>query len=289
MKLIQGMIGASLALLLAAGCGAADDGGNVEGSETATPSGTQTEATAGAELARVEFDDGNVVRFEELAGGVLVSEIGPLTNARHLVPREGLTALEAFKAMAPARTVPPALLQMHERMYPAGVTIAREPDDSAAPAAEEPSFDEDAEHDGQFQQSYPSAQFLAQLCDFPTNNGLNYKHANRTDVHSDTSMGIHTAYYAVAADIGTITLQVCAGKNAGGPFVGICSDTGVYNAGLGGSTFYDAGVSCPGDPNLFCKIFGCPKICTLRKVRFELDHGKISNNVRFHECARFTI
>ncbi len=287
MKFIQGLAGATLALLLAAGCSAADDG-HVDGVEadTAQP---QAETSASTELARVEFDDGRVVRFEELAGGILISDFGPSTSTPRLVPQAGMKALDAFKAVAPGRAVPAALLQMHERMYPAGATVVPEANTGEVFEAEEPSFDEDAEHNGEFQQSLPSSNFSSRFCNFPTGNGLNYKHMNRTDVHTDTSMGIHTAYYAIGADIGTITLQACAGKNAGGYFSGICAPTAaVYNEGYGGSTYYDAGIACPGDPNLLCRIFGCPKICTPRKVRFELHHGKISSNVRFHECASFT-
>jgi hypothetical protein len=291
MKHVIAMACATLAAVMVVGCGAADDAGSTEGAASpSAPSAEETAAVAGAELARIEFEDGNVVRFEDLAGGVLISELGPDHNPRHLVAKEGMTALAMYQALAPGRTVPAALMRMHERLYPTGAALA--PSEGAVPGAtpvtEEAPFDADLEHNGEFQQSYPAASFLQTMCDFPTNNGLNYKHTNRTDVHTDTSMGVHTAYFAVGADIGTITARACAGKNAGGYFNGICGSTVTVNAGYHQSGYYDAGLSCPGDPNLFCQIFGCPKICTYRLVRFHVEHGKISTNVRFHECARLS-
>lgn len=64
-------------LTLAAGCSASGD-------EIYEEVQSDEEALAGNELARIKFSDGNVVRFEELAGGVLVSEVGANVNSSHL-------------------------------------------------------------------------------------------------------------------------------------------------------------------------------------------------------------
>jgi hypothetical protein len=284
MKHLKAMTCAALAFLLAVGCGAGDDSA-LEGPAPGGPSAVEAEAAEGAELARVEFEDGNVVRFEALSGGVLITELGSEENPRHFQPKEGLTALEAFRTLAPEHEVPEALLRAHERMYPADVTIAPPASETdTTPSSEELPLDPDLEHNGEFQQSLPSATFLANMCNFPTGSG-SYKHPNRTDVHVDTSMNVHTAYYAVGADIGIIKSRACAGKNTGGIFKGNCSTWTTTNPGGVASAYYDAGIACPDDPNWLCELFGCPKICELRKVRLDIWHDKISNSVRFHDCV----
>jgi hypothetical protein len=177
---------------------------------------------------------------------------------------------------------------MHERLYPPGATMAKEPSSGAAagaaPAGQELPLDPDLEHNGEFQQSYPAANFLQVMCDFPTASP-SYKHTNRVDPHTDTSLNVHTAYYAVGADIGTITAQACAGKNAGGYFNGSCSSTTAVNAGYHSSAYYDAGLQCDKTCTL---LFGCVSICVPKQVRLELRYNRISSSVRFHDCARIT-
>ena len=267
----------TLSLLVATGCGAADEIGAVDGTEPRDTSATAAEAAAGAELARIEFADGNVVRFEELNGGVLVMEIGSELNPRRVSAKSGMTALAAFQSLAPGRTVPAALERAHERMYPAGATLATTPEaDTAAEGLQDLELDADLEHNGEFQQSYPAANFLRVMCDFPLTNA--YKHQNRTDAHTDVSMNVNTAYYAIGSDIGTITAKACAGKNAGGYFDGKCSAALPIQAGYHTSGYYDAGLSCS-------KSWGV-EICFPKEVRFELQYNKISSSVRFHECAK---
>jgi hypothetical protein len=280
MKHIKAITCATLTILVAAGCGAGDDGRSGESVELDAASSAAPEAGENAELARIEFSDGNVVQFEELAGGVLVSELGPLVNPRHLVPKQGLTALEAFKTLAPGREVPAALLRLHEHLYSTGETAENvESARVVAPAGEDLPSDPDLEHNGEFQQFYPADYFLQVACDFPTGNG-SYKHTNRTDAHNDISMNVHSIYYAVASDRGSITAQPCVGKNEGGLLNGQCGSAVAIAAGTGRTGFYDAGKAYN------CSKGGGVEICIPNLKRFELRYGKVSPSVNFHECAQ---
>lgn len=284
MKHTRLTICAALTILSSMGCSAAGDVGGsnvVPVGESDAPA-----AEGGAELARVEFDDGNVVRFEALQGGVLVSELGSDLNPRRIPQTAGLTALAAFEKLAPGREVPERLLQMHERMHSAQ-SVAAERFDGARKAESE-QLDPDLEHDGEFQQSYPASTFLSVMCDFPTGNG-SYKHTNRTDAHPDISMDVHMTYFAVGSDLGIITAQPCAGENLGGFFDGECGSTVPVQAGYHNSGFYDAGPNqvCEGGSGfLECTLFGCYTVCYHPQVRFELHYGKVSTNVNFHECMQ---
>src|SRR4051812_8889131 len=144
MEKVNAVVCAALAALVLGGCGAAEDGAGDEHA-AGNDAPVQAEVAANTELARVEFADGNVVRFEELYGGVFVSEHGSELNPRHLLPKAGLTALEAFKSLAPGRSVPAALMQMHERMYPPGATLAQTKSTAtgATPQTQEPAVDPD--------------------------------------------------------------------------------------------------------------------------------------------------
>ena len=68
-----------LAAALPLGCGTEEDNADPE-----------TISSVSNELARIDFEDGNSVRFESLDEGVLVSEVGLPGNSRHLVVREGM-------------------------------------------------------------------------------------------------------------------------------------------------------------------------------------------------------
>jgi hypothetical protein len=285
MEKVNAVVCAALAALVLGGCGAAEDGAGDEHA-AGNDAPVQAEVAANTELARVEFADGNVVRFEELYGGVFVSEHGSELNPRHLLPKAGLTALEAFKSLAPGRSVPAALMQMHERMYPPGATLAQTKSTAtgATPQTQEPAVDPDLEHNGEFQQSLPAANFLSTMCDFPLSSP-SYKHTNRTDAHTDVSLKIHSAYYAAGADIGIMTEQACAGKSdSRGFFSGQCNAVTPVQPGFVVSGLYDAGQAC----STSCEFLGtgCVTICSPRQVRWDLRHGQISSNVRFHECAQ---
>lgn len=266
-------------------CGAAEDGAG-DGSESGKASPTQTEVAANTELARIEFEDGNVVRFEELYGGVFISETGSVLNARHLTPKDGVTALETFKALAPGRAVPQALMDVHARMYPSGAKLVNTKSTpvGAATDTEKQSTAPDLEHNGEFQQLFPSSTFVTQMCPFPTV-APSYIHLNRTDPHTDVSLNIHTAYYAAGADIGIITEQACAGKSdSRGAFVSQCNSPTVVNPGFAVEGTYDAGLKC----SKSCGLFGggCITICDgPNLVRWDLHHVNISPSVRFHDCA----
>jgi hypothetical protein len=197
-----------------------------------------------------------------------------------------MTALDAFKTLAPGRAVPDRLLQMHDQMYSGGNAITIERNESELAATES---DPDLEHDGDFQQSYPASTFLSIMCDFPTGNG-SYKHTDRTDAHTDASLDVHSAYFAVGSDSGTVTAQPCSGENTGGIFDGECGSTITVNAGFHNSGFYDAGPDpiCEGGDGFGCELFGCVEVCYRPLVRFELNYGKISPSVNFHECVQVT-
>lgn len=286
MKHTKLTICAALTILSSMGCSAGGDHG---GSKVAPLGESDVPAAeSGDELARLEFDDGNVVRFEALKGGVLVTELGSDLNPRRIPQMAGLTALAAFERLAPGREVPERLLQMHESMYSAQSAAAERFDRASEPASLP--FDPDLEHDGDFQQAYPASTFLNVMCDFPTGNG-SYKHTNRTDAHMDASMDVHMAYFAVGSDLGTITAQPCAGENEGGFFDGECGSTIPVQAGYHNSGFYDAGpnqVCSGGSGFLECTLFGCFTVCYHPQVRFELRYGKVSTNVNFHECVQVT-
>jgi hypothetical protein len=280
MKHINAMFAASLALMVAAGCSAGDPGESIE---TGDVPAEAEQVSEGLELARVEFEDGNVVRFEELDGGVLVTESGSDLNVRHLTPKDGMTALEAFKTLAPDRAIPAALNQMHTRLHPEGATHVAPQSESETPAEQDVPADPDLEHNGEFQAGYPAASFLQTMCDFPLT-APSYKHTNRTDPHTDVSLNIHNAYFAVGADVGIVTAQPCAGQSdSKGFFTGKCGSAVSVNPGFANSGLYDAGDSCSKSCTL---LFGCVTICHPKQVRFELRYNKISSSVRFHECAK---
>jgi hypothetical protein len=73
MKQIKVMHCATLALLASMGCSAGHDDDWNDANAGVVESDAPAAAN-GEELARLEFDDGNVVRFEALNDGVLVSE-----------------------------------------------------------------------------------------------------------------------------------------------------------------------------------------------------------------------
>jgi hypothetical protein len=286
MKNMKALTYATLAILSSLGCSAAgehDDASATPIVDSDTSDSNATDGASGEELARLEFDDGNVVRFEALAGGMLVSELGPDLNPRRIVPGMGLNALETYKALAPGQAVPERLLAMHESMY-AG---ASDVDVENVPATE-PANDSDLEHEGDFQQAYPADQFMAQMCDFPLGGG-SYKHQNRTDAHIDASLDVHLAYFAVGSDKGIITAKPCAGENTGGFFDGECGSTVAVQAGTNNSGFYESGPNqvCEGGSGfLECTLFGCVTVCFHPLVRFELNYGKVSTDVNFHECVQ---
>jgi hypothetical protein len=211
---------------------------------------------------------------------VLVTETGSDLNPNHLVPRDGLTALEAFRTLAPGRAVPAALLRLHQQLYQAGSDLAAESVLPEPTAAELP-LDADLEHNGQFQQtagSYPYATFNANMCNIP-NVVPNYRFANLTSPLTKSTPNIKTAYFAVASDIGIITARACSNNNCG---AAITLQAGYHNSG-----FYDAGEKCEET----CAILGtwsCITICAPRKVKFDVSTNRISTNVRYHECAAFT-
>jgi hypothetical protein len=288
MKHVKAGICAILAVLIASGCSAAGDGSTADGvdvgaSNSATNSESSGEA-AGALLARLEFDDGNVVQFEELDGGVLVTELGALLNSRHLSPKPGVSALELFKTMAPGRAVPTSLLRMHERMYTRGSIEGKAiegklgtPSDVSDGKLQTP--DQDLEHSGEFEQAYPAANFLSQMCNFPLGNG-SYKHTNRTDAHPDISLNVHNAYYAFGSDKGSVKGTACVGKNKGGVFDGKCGNSYVVQAGGAASAYYDAG-----DTHICSGGAGGVTVCVLNYKRLELRWVKVSTSVNFHECT----
>lgn len=286
MNNIKAITYTALAILSSLGCSAAgdDEGAYAEPVvESQAPASEKSD-----ELARIEFDDGNVVRFEALNGGVLVSELGPELNPRRLSPGMARTALDAYKALAPGREIPARLLQMHDSMHSQGDLYSEQVDSSGSES--NVSSDPDVTHDGDFQQALPAASFLAEMCNFPTGNG-SYKHTDRTDTHTDASLDINAAYYAVGSDSGTLTAQACVGENAGGFFDGDCGGAVSVTAGARFSGFYDAGeiMICHESDGFGCELFGCVDVCVVNTKRFELNYVKLSPTVNFHECFQKVI
>lgn len=285
MKHIKAIHCATLAILAAVGCSAGhDDEWNDENIASMAPeapaaneSGSES---AEQEIARLEFDDGNVVRFEEVSGGVLVSELGPELNRRRLVPREGLTALDVFTELAPGRAVPTRLLEMHERMHTErdALTIER------VQAGTDAAYDADLEPGGDFEQLFPAQTFLDNLCNFPAGS-RNYKHTNRTDAHRDVSLDVNTAFMAVATDSGSLNAQLCVGKNEGGFFDGDCSNKTLILPGQQSANFYDGG---PFDCSETCFLGSCTEVCVRKQRRIEVVFEHVSGNLNFHDCAQIT-
>jgi hypothetical protein len=304
-------------LVLAMGCSAADGEESPTGVGSAQPNGaraTETNfATDGApdpsappktatqgspsdvRLAQLDFEDGTQVIFEALGDGVLVTELGSQDTAPHLDPNAGMTALEAFQALAPTQAVPEALMTAHLRLHPSDVTMStakdqvnvennlREPGASLEEGGSDvEQLDADLEHNGQFQQSaLPFKTFAAQMCDFP-NRLPNYKHASVTAGHTHATANINTAYYAVGSDVGTITAKACVDKK--------CSVANPVQAGGRASAFYDAGLSCKKDCSHILGIpLGCVEICKNKLVKFEGVFTAISSKVSYHDCSRFTL
>jgi hypothetical protein len=305
--------GTALALMLAFGCSAANTGDAGTGSGELDPNGpasieavsvdsSKSEATeakpgnpagsgagVGRELARLDFENGSVVRFEELADGIVVSELSPAATPSLLGSGRHTTALDAYRRLAPKNAVPAALAEVHRRLHPAALESVEQLGDateiSETPAAEELQYDSDLEHTGQFQQaggSYSFSQFLIDACNIPVT-ARNYKHGNATSSHTHTTTNVNTAYFAVAADIGIISSRACSNGACGSP---IQVQPGFRNSG-----FFDAGQQCTGGCaplDFVCQILGEVRICSPKKVKFEVRNVNISSQIRMHDCAAFT-
>lgn len=283
MKNIKAIQCATLAILATVGCAAGHDGewNDEDTADMASdaPAAVESEsAGADKELARLEFDDGNVVRFEEVSGGVLVSELGPELNPRRLLPRAGMTALDAFTALAPGREVPARLLQLHERMHTDPGAFER------VHAATDAEYDADLQPGGDFEQLFPASEFLTNLCSFPAGS-RNYKHTNRSDAHSDVSLDVNSAFMAVATDSGTLNAQLCVGKNEGGFFDGDCSGKSLVLPGQQSANFYDGG---PLDCSESCFLGSCVEVCVRKQRRIEVVFEHVSGILNFHDCAQIT-
>lgn len=291
-------------VIVATGCAGADDMGSdaVNGSSTAPSAEASATDPLAAEharaaekyiaqiapetlLARLDFDDGNLVTFEELNGGVLVRELTHADQETHHLPAHATSALDAFKAMAPARAVPAALAAAHARMYTqeGDGTLPRAPAEGAPGTGEN---EKDLEHSGQFEQSggaFAGSVFTGQFCSF-SGAAPNYIHTNHTSSQTHTTSNVNTAYFASATDIGTLGAQACSDGKCGGSVT--------IQAGYGNSGFYDAGQSCSKKScawwDFVCKALGEVTICGPRKVKFDLKETKISSQIRFHDCAKFT-
>lgn len=293
-------------VIIATGCAGADTMGDEPGNGSATVQDSETNsaatptdehARAAADfvariapeklLARLDFEDGNLVTFEELDNGVLVRELTHADHETHHLPAQAMSALDAFKAMAPSRAVPSALVDAHARMYPAAAEVVSAlPADGAANAPKAAEHEQDLQHGGQFEQSggaFPGSTFTSQFCSF-SSASPNYIHTNHTSSLTHTTSNVNTVYFASATDIGTLGAQACSNGNCGGSVT--------IQAGYGNSGFYDAGQACSKKScawwDFICKALGETTICGPREVKFDLKETQISSQVRFHDCAKFT-
>jgi hypothetical protein len=249
------------------------------------------DATTSHELARIEFDDGNVLRFEQVGDGMLMLETGPSWNPRHYVPREGVSPLEAFKALAPDLDLPSALVEHDRLMFPHGAKLLPEtirPSDSPAlQRLDDGSLvNEDVEHTGQFEQSgglYPWSQFSQEWCNFAMNSPGDFKHGNSTGGHSHIVQKANHAYIAAGADIGDFGIQFCADDS--------CNAVYQVSPGTSASLNYSAGQSCSGSCawwDFVCKALGPVQVCSPRYRRVVTTMSGISNGERQHDCGAFT-
>ena len=190
-------------------------------------------------LARLTLRMETTSRVEELGDGVLVTEVGHMSNTRHLAV-EQTTALGAFKALAPATPAPAALLRAHERMYPAGATILKElpAEGLALPAgAAGEQYDEDLQHSGQFELpggAYPFSSFSSQLCNF-SSASPNYIHGDHTSSRVHSTPKVHTAYGRRAATSRRWTPGLRRRQ---------LRQFGLHSTRLATKRFYDAGQKC---------------------------------------------
>ncbi|HEY8946080.1 MAG TPA: hypothetical protein VIM73_17550 [Polyangiaceae bacterium] len=308
MNHVKGMPGFVLAAALAVGCAAADDQEVIEGALPTPISAAEEEeaarnlgafvargklASAAREIARVEFEDGNVVRFERLGDGLLITEVGPATNPKHYASREE-TPVEAFRRLAPRREIPAALIEFDRELYPLGaksipgrVSVEKVPSSAAASEEESPPGS-DVKHTGQFQQSgglYPYSLFSQNMCNFPLDSPSDFKHGNSTGGHSHIIAKANKAYVAAASDIGDFTIKFCLDNDTN------CNAPFQVNPGHSAVLNYDAGQTCKGNCSwwdLACQILGEVKICTPKYRRMATTTAGLSPGERYHDCAAYT-
>ena len=298
-----------LVAAIAVACGAADEEAEVmEGGAAAYEApaagaesqpapganGALTPASAARELARVDFEDGSQVRFERLGDGLLISEIGPSTNAKHYVPAEGETPAEAFRRLAPRNELPRALFETDRELYPfgaktvAGAVQIEKAAPGSTPAETQEGSGADVPHTGQFQQSgglYPYSQFSQNLCNFPIDSPSDFKHGNSTGGHSHIVAKANKAYVAAAADIGDFTIKFCVDTDTN------CNAPYQVNPGQSAVLNYDACVSCSKKCewwNVACKLLGDVQICTPKYRRMTTTTSGLSSGERHHDCGSFT-
>jgi hypothetical protein len=246
-------------------------------------------------LGEVSFDDGNVVTFEALEGGIVIVESGPDGNPRHFSP-EGGSAVEAFQRLAPGREVPAALKAADTRFNrPAGAIVMHQPLSAyekdgvldraavleAAARAEQASIDEPA-RTGEFESdvfgAFMCTPFRSQYCNFslvgPTDHKLCDLGVNRTD--SATARKVYSAY---GANIGNVTVQLCADNSCNQP----------YNVAQGTATsvFYDGGTKtlevCPP----FIDPRGCQVLIFDVTRKMQTKATGVSSGERYHDCGWF--
>lgn len=296
----QGLCGVIFAL--SAGCGAADHDELLDppgGSTNSTASGDSssesahpTLAATAETLASIELDDGNVVLFERLADGILVSEHGPRENARRLQPSANFSAVDTFRALAPEREVPTALLDAHAGLMREVLLVESEDDELPAGLAEPEAVDEE-ESDHEFGEInrptlgggfFSSENFLRQACNFSLSGQYDFKHSNWNNNHTHLARG-HISYVAVGADIGDATAQFCArldGRTR-------CNAASAVPQGTYSSLTYDAGqtriTSCLSCVLGYC--IGCRTLVFDNVADVSLINTAVSSSERIHDCGQF--
>lgn len=302
-----------LVAAVAAACGAADDAEVIEGAPPSTSepvaAGVESQAAAGdgaarspqsgptsaaSEVARVDFEDGNQVRFDRFGEGLLISEVGPATNTKHYFAVDDETPAETFRRLAPRREPPRALLEIDRELYPLGaksiagrVQIEHAPPSAKVLEKTSPTGS-DVQHTGQFQQSsglLPFSWFSQNMCNFAVNSPGDFKHGNSTGAHSHIIAKANKAYVAGGADIGDFTIKFCVDNDTN------CNAPFQVNPGQTASLNYDAGLSCTKKCewwNVTCQILGDVQVCTPKFRRVSTTTAGLSSGERHHDCGAFT-
>jgi hypothetical protein len=244
---------------------------------------------ADAELARIDFPDGTVVRFQELGGGVLVSELGPAETAPRFAPVDGTTLSEAFRALAPQRDIPARLADLDHVLGP---------DSTATPASirggdtrglQKPEIQgQDVERSGQFEQSgglYPWAQFERDACAFTPQTAFDLKHPNTSGNHSHPVPQVTRAWVAGAADIGDFTIQFCAGS--------VCNTQFNVAAGTRASLMFTKPPKCKSANcawwDFVCNLGANVTVCAPARVDVVTHITGSSAGERMHDCEWYVL
>ena len=239
--------------------------------------GLDSEATTQAnnEVARLEFDDGNIVTFHKVGDMIAIGELRHTGDAPHYVPN-GQTPEEAFRELAPELEVPDALVMADNVRFPTTEEIAAEQASETDPAtAGEQNVEKD--HGGTrmpYSEFRPSCLFLLG----PDVPGYRLTRWDKNDLNRDSSSPTSKAgsgWSMVGADLGEVRHELV---RTGSLMVqGIAPQGHVHQW-----TWTSAKIQVC---KTSCVWWGCTKICKWEMPSTHVDIKGVTSTENYHHCG----